>query len=70
MFISKFLSSLGQPLKDNPWLAHSTNQNFKTRFLWQCDYLFGFLAFKKKSESILQQKWSGNDFDMEDDAWL
>ncbi len=37
MFCPKFLNSLQQPLKDNSWPTHSTNQNYKMRFHRQCD---------------------------------
>ncbi len=29
MFCSKFLNSLRQPPRDNPWPTHSTNQNYR-----------------------------------------
>ncbi len=32
MFMLEFLSSLPQPLGDNQWPAHLTNQNFRTIF--------------------------------------
>jgi len=35
----------------------------------QCDYLFGFQAERRISESILLQKWSRNIFDIKDDAY-
>jgi len=33
MFMPKFLNSLPQPPRNNPWPTHLTNQNFRTRFL-------------------------------------
>jgi len=29
MFMPEFLSSLPQPPKNNPWLAHPTNRKFR-----------------------------------------
>jgi hypothetical protein len=33
MFDEDFLNSLVHPPKDNPWLAHSTNRNYRIQFL-------------------------------------
>jgi hypothetical protein len=33
MFDDDFFNSLQQPLGDNPWLVHLTNQNQRTQFL-------------------------------------
>jgi hypothetical protein len=65
MFILEFLNNLQQNPINSPWLTHLMNQNFKMRFCQQCDYLFKFQVGKKINESILQQKWPRNNFDIE-----
>jgi len=55
MFNKDFLN-LQQPLEDNPWLAHLTNQNYKTQFLKQFDYLLGFVSQNKYSFKIAINK--------------
>jgi hypothetical protein len=47
MFNEDFLNSLRQPLGDNPWPTHQTNQNYKTRLLRQFDYLLAFVSQNK-----------------------
>ncbi len=69
MFMLKFLNSLPQPLGNNPWLAHLTNQNFKTRFHRQCNYLLRYQAPKKRSNSILKKKRLWNELNVEGDPY-
>jgi hypothetical protein len=45
------------------------NQNYGMRFHKQHDYLLGFQADKRISESILLWKWPRNASDVEDDAY-
>ncbi len=67
--MSKFLSNLPQSPRDNPLLAHPTNQNFKTRFHQQCDYLLGFQLLKKINNSILEKKQPRNESNEKDDPY-
>ncbi len=56
MFIKDFLNNLRQPLGDNPWPAHLTNQNYKSQLWRQIDYLFGFVFQNKYSLKIAIKK--------------
>ncbi len=47
-----------------------TNQNFRTRFHWQCDYLLGFQVPQKKNNSILEKRWPRNELDEKDDPYV
>jgi len=40
-------NNLWQALGDNPWLTHSTNQNYRTQLLRQTNYLLGFVSQNK-----------------------
>jgi hypothetical protein len=57
MFCLEFLNNLWQHPKENPWPIHSINENYKTWFYRQCDYLLRFQAKRKISESLLLQNW-------------
>jgi hypothetical protein len=45
------------------------NQNYKTQFHMQCDYLLGFQVERRINQSILLQKWMRNTFNNKDDAY-
>ncbi len=46
MFCPKFLNNLRQPFRDNPWPTHPMNQNYRTQFHRQNDYLLRFQVDK------------------------
>lgn len=70
MFCSKFLNNLWQPLRNNALPTHSTNQNYRTWFHNQYDYLFGFQGERTIiSKSILFWKWWKNVENVENDAY-
>jgi hypothetical protein len=52
----EFLSSLPQPSRDNPWLEDLTNNNFKTRFHYQRNYLIVFQMSKKINDSVVEKE--------------
>jgi hypothetical protein len=68
--MTKFLNSLPQPPRNNPWLTHPTNKIFKTRFHQQCDYLLGFQTPKRISDSIFKKKWPRNESNAKDDLYV
>ncbi len=65
----EFLNSLQQPLGNNPWPTYLKNQNYRTWFHKQCDYLIRFQAKRRINKSILLQKWSKSIFNIEDDVY-
>jgi hypothetical protein len=70
MFDEFFFNSLLQPLGDNPWPTHLTNQNYRTRFLSQSNYLLGFVFLNKYSlEIIINKKWLENQNDSDEDEY-
>ncbi len=69
MFMSKFLNNLPQPPRNNPWLPHSTNKKYKTRFHQQCDSLLRFQTPKKINDSIFFFKWPRNESNAKDDLY-
>ncbi len=69
MFILKFLNSLPQPPKDNPWPTNSISKKFRTQCHCQCNYLVGFQASRKINDSILEKRWPINNTDAKDDPY-
>jgi hypothetical protein len=68
MFDEDFSNSLLHPLGDNPWLSHLTNQNYKTQFLKQSDYVLGFVSSNKYSLDIaINKKWQENQIGSKED---
>jgi hypothetical protein len=67
MFDKDFFNSLLKLLVDNPWSAHSTNQNYKTQLLRQSNHLLGFVSPNKYSLYItIIKKWPENQSNLEE----
>jgi len=70
MFDGDFFNSLLQLPGDNLWLAHSTNQNYRTQLLRQSNYLLGFVFSNKYSfEITINKKWLENQSDMKENEY-
>ncbi len=70
MVDEKFLNNLLYLSRNNPWLAHPTNQNYKTQNLKQSDYLLGFVSPNKYSlEITINKKWPENQSDSKEDKY-
>jgi hypothetical protein len=69
MVCPKFLNSLRQPLGNNSWPTHPTNQNYRMWFHKQGDYLFRFQAKRRISESFLLWNWPKNASNAKDDEY-
>jgi hypothetical protein len=70
MFNEDFLNSLLHPPGNNSWLAHLTNQNYRTQLLRQSNYLLGFVSPNKYSlEIAIKKKWPDNQNDLEEDYY-
>lgn len=70
MFDEDFLNNLLQLLGENLWLAHPTNQNYKTWLKKQSYYLLEFLFSNKYYlEIVINKKWPNNQSDLKENEY-